>query len=125
MNSLPNVSPREKLLLRRFAAGKTDREIAADLGDTESRIVAQRQRIVEKFQVQTHEQLVALARQLALWPGANSQNLKVSGGREDRRRRRTIDATEIKKMKAAGMGPSSIAKALKICRASVYRALGN
>jgi DNA-binding CsgD family transcriptional regulator len=112
MNSLPNVSPREKLLLRRFAAGKTDREIAADLGDTENRIVAQRQRIAEKFQVQTHEQVVALASQQALWPGANSQNLKVSGGR-DRRRARTIDATEIKKMKAAGMGPSSIARLLK------------
>jgi hypothetical protein len=28
----------------------------------------------------------------------------VSGGREDRRCRRTIDATEIKKMKADGMG---------------------
>jgi DNA-binding CsgD family transcriptional regulator len=124
MNSFPYVSPREKLLLRRFAAGKTDREIAADLGDTECRIVAQRQRIVEKFEIRTHEQLVALARQLAVWPGANSQNLKVSGGR-DRRRARTIDATEIKKMRAAGMGSSSIAKALKICRASVYRALGN
>jgi DNA invertase Pin-like site-specific DNA recombinase len=35
----------------------------------------------------------------------------------------SIDPTKIKKMKADGIGPSAIAKALKIGRASVYRAL--
>jgi DNA-binding CsgD family transcriptional regulator len=122
MNSFPYVSPREKLLLRRFAAGKTDREIAADLGDTENRIVAQRQRLAEKFEARTHEQLVALASQLARWPVANSQKLKTSGGRKHRVRP-TIDCTEIKKMKADGMGPTAIAKALNISRTSVYKAL--
>jgi DNA invertase Pin-like site-specific DNA recombinase len=38
-------------------------------------------------------------------------------------RKATIDPAEIKKLKADGMGPSAIAKALKIGRASVYRAL--
>jgi DNA-binding CsgD family transcriptional regulator len=121
MDRFPYVSPREKLLLRRFAAGKTDREIAAALGDTESRIVAQRQRIAEKFQLRTHEQLFALVSQLALWP-VNSQNLKASRGRKHRVRP-TIDFSEIKKMKADGMGPTAIAKALNISRTTVYNAL--
>ena len=38
-------------------------------------------------------------------------------------RKPSIDAAKIKQMKADGMGPSAIAKALKIGRASVYRAL--
>jgi DNA invertase Pin-like site-specific DNA recombinase len=38
-------------------------------------------------------------------------------------RRATINPAKIKQMKADGMGPSAIAKALKIGRASVYRAL--
>jgi DNA invertase Pin-like site-specific DNA recombinase len=40
-------------------------------------------------------------------------------------RKPSIDAAKIKQMKADGMGPSAIAKALKIGRASVYRALGD
>jgi DNA invertase Pin-like site-specific DNA recombinase len=35
----------------------------------------------------------------------------------------SIDAEQVRKLKADGMGPSEIAKALKIGRASVYRAL--
>ena len=38
-------------------------------------------------------------------------------------RRASIDPAKIKQMKADGLGPSAIAKALKIGRASVYRAL--
>jgi DNA invertase Pin-like site-specific DNA recombinase len=40
-----------------------------------------------------------------------------------RGRKASIDPTKIKQMKAEGVGPSAIAKALKIGRASVYRAL--
>jgi DNA invertase Pin-like site-specific DNA recombinase len=40
-------------------------------------------------------------------------------------RRPSIDAAKIKQMKADGIGPSAIAKALKIGRASVYRALAD
>jgi len=54
--------------LRRFASGKTDVEIAHELGDREERIAAQRQRIREKLEIQTNEQLVALAGELARWP---------------------------------------------------------
>jgi DNA invertase Pin-like site-specific DNA recombinase len=38
-------------------------------------------------------------------------------------RKAAIDPAKIKQMKADGMGPSAIAKALRIGRASVYRAL--
>src|SRR6266480_611586 len=38
-------------------------------------------------------------------------------------RRASIDPVQVKRMKADGMGPSAIAKTLKIGRASVYRAL--
>jgi DNA-binding CsgD family transcriptional regulator len=63
--NVPYVTPREKLLLRRFAAGKTNNEIAKDLGDTENRVSAQRQRLAEKFEIQTQEQLLAIANKLA------------------------------------------------------------
>ena len=62
------VSPREKQLLRRFASGKTDRQIAKELGDTESGIAVQRMRIAEKFCIHTDEQFSAIASQFAKWP---------------------------------------------------------
>src|SRR4051794_13146000 len=40
-------------------------------------------------------------------------------------RKASIDPAKVKQLKADGMGPSAIAKALKIGRASVYRALTN
>jgi DNA invertase Pin-like site-specific DNA recombinase len=42
-----------------------------------------------------------------------------------RGRKASIDPGKVKALKAQGMGPSAIAKALKIGRASVYRALEN
>ena len=70
------LSSREKKLLRRFASGKTDVEIAHELGDREERIAAQRQRIREKLQIQTDEQLVVLAGTLARWPNRRRQELE-------------------------------------------------
>jgi DNA-binding CsgD family transcriptional regulator len=75
MNGIPYVSPREKKLLRRFAAGKTDTQIARELSDTESRVAAQRQRLTEKYQIETHEQLVSIASKLARFPGAKPRNI--------------------------------------------------
>jgi DNA-binding CsgD family transcriptional regulator len=71
----PYVSPREKKLLRRFAAGKTDAEIPRELGDTQSRVAAQRQRLTEKFQIATHEQLVAVVNELAQISSAKTRNI--------------------------------------------------
>jgi DNA-binding CsgD family transcriptional regulator len=62
------VSPREKLLLRRFAAGLTDNRIAKELGDKASRIGVQRQRLAEKYDIRTPEQLSAVANELAHHP---------------------------------------------------------
>ena len=73
--SIPHASPRERQLLRRFAAGKTDAQIASELNDTESRIAAQRQRLAEKFQIDTHERLVAVANTLGRYPGAKTRKI--------------------------------------------------
>src|SRR5690242_4376363 len=62
------LSPREKQLLRRFAGGKTDRQIACDLGGRESAIAAQRVRLAAKLRIETTEQLRAVAQKLAYWP---------------------------------------------------------
>ena len=74
-HDMPYVSPREKKLLRRFAAGKTDTEIARELSDRESRIAAQRQRLTEKYQIATHEQLVAIANTLARHPNVKTRKI--------------------------------------------------
>jgi DNA-binding CsgD family transcriptional regulator len=55
------LTPREKQLLRRFAQGRTDKNIARELCDTAERIAAQRERIVEKLQIQSPDQLAEIA----------------------------------------------------------------
>ena len=61
--------------MRRFAAGKTDIEIARELGDAQSRIAVQRQRLAEKFQIDTHEQLVEAADKLSRYSAAKTRDL--------------------------------------------------
>ena len=70
-DSIPYVSPREKLLLRRFAAGMTDSQIASELGDRLSRIAAQRQRLAEKFDIRTPKKFATVANELARYPSWN------------------------------------------------------
>lgn len=65
--SFLHLSPREKQLLRR-ARGKTDAEIAVELGDRESRITEQRKRLGEKLAIRSDEQLSMVAKELASWP---------------------------------------------------------
>jgi DNA-binding CsgD family transcriptional regulator len=72
---IPYLSPREKQLLRRFAAGKTDIQIARELYDTESRIAAQRQRLAEKLQIDTHERLLEVANTLGQYRTAKTRNI--------------------------------------------------
>jgi DNA-binding CsgD family transcriptional regulator len=73
--NIPYVSPQEKKLLRRFAAGKTDIQIARELYITESRIAAQRQRLAEKFQIHTHQQLAEFVGKLNRYPAAKTRNI--------------------------------------------------
>ena len=71
-DSIPYASPREKLLLRRFAAGMTDSQVAIELGDRPSRIASQRQRLAEKFDIRTPEQLATVTNEPAIFRGTPS-----------------------------------------------------
>lgn len=61
------LTPREKQLLRRLAAGKTDREIAAKLGGTAKQIAEQRVRLLGKLRVTSEAEITAAAHRLAEW----------------------------------------------------------
>ena len=73
------LSPREKLLLRRIANGKSDNLISQEIGGTQEQIGMQRKRLIEKLQIQSHAQLVALAGQLAAWPARRQRQIKEKG----------------------------------------------
>ena len=61
------LTPREKRLLRRFAQGRTDKSIARELCEPVERIAAQRERIFEKLQIQSPDQLTEIAVRFASW----------------------------------------------------------
>ena len=61
------LSPQEKKLLRRFAKGKTDDQIAREFGCRPGLIAAQRQSIEEKLEIRSQAQLAAAAHQFACW----------------------------------------------------------
>lgn len=62
------TSPQEKKLLRRFAQGKSNQQIAEDLGGTADRIEALRQMILKKFEIRSPAELMMVADKLAAWP---------------------------------------------------------
>ncbi|VIO80382.1 hypothetical protein CI1B_84090 [Bradyrhizobium ivorense] len=62
------LTPREKLLLRRMAQHKTDREIAVQIGGTPLQVCGQRKRLIEKLQIQSEADLASWASQHARWP---------------------------------------------------------
>jgi DNA-binding CsgD family transcriptional regulator len=74
------LSSREKQVLRRLAKGKTDEEIAVEIGGTERQIGEQRRRLIERLRIQSQAQLVAAAGQPAAWP-AGSRSVKSANGR--------------------------------------------
>ena len=59
------LSPREKQLLRRLAAGKTDAEIALRLGGTREQISAQRARLLGRLGIGTAAEIADAAKRLA------------------------------------------------------------
>jgi DNA-binding CsgD family transcriptional regulator len=72
--SMHHLTPRDKRLLRRLAQGKTDVEIAKEMGCKEHHISTHRQRIVENLQITSHEQLVVMTHQFAPWPARSSKD---------------------------------------------------
>jgi DNA-binding CsgD family transcriptional regulator len=67
MSELP-LSPREKQLLRRIAAGKTDAQIAVRLGGDAEQISQQRARLLAKLGISTAAEIAAAAERLAHSP---------------------------------------------------------
>jgi two-component system response regulator FixJ len=65
------LTPREREVLARVVAGKTNKEIAAEFGITEKTIKVHRARVMEKMEADSLAQLVVLA-QLA---GVNAANV--------------------------------------------------
>jgi DNA-binding CsgD family transcriptional regulator len=76
------LSQREKQLLRRLAKGKSDGEIAAQIGGTERQIGVQRKRLIDKLQIHSQAQLTTLAKQLAAWP-SRPRHLRVGSGKTE------------------------------------------
>jgi DNA-binding CsgD family transcriptional regulator len=62
------LTPREKQLLRRFAAGKTDAEIATHFGTRAKQFAEQRKRLLEKLGIKSEVEIAEIAKQLAPWP---------------------------------------------------------
>lgn len=80
---------------RRPYKGKTDREIAAQIGSTERQVGVQRERLIEKLQIRSQAQLMTLAKQLAAWPsGRGASNLIVGSGRSGRTAAQSERASE-------------------------------
>ena len=66
MNNLP-LSPREKQLLRRIAAGKTDAQIAERIGGGVKRVAEQRVRLLYKIGISAPAEIADAAERLAKW----------------------------------------------------------
>ena len=64
MSELP-LTPREKQFLRRFAAGKTDRQIALRFGVDAEQISQQRARLLRKLGISTPAEITDAAARLA------------------------------------------------------------
>ena len=62
------LSPQQKKLLRRFAGGKPDEQIAKDFRCRAHLIAAQRQMILAKLEIRSEAQLTAATRRFANWP---------------------------------------------------------
>ena len=67
------LSPREKLMLRRLAQGKTDHQIAVENRRRQDQIGFQRERLLQRLQIGSEEQLAAVALRLAPWPERGSR----------------------------------------------------
>ena len=75
------LSARERQLLRRFALGKSDKVIAREIDGTQQQIEMQRERLIDRLQIQSQAQLVTLAAPLASWPARRANGIFLRKGR--------------------------------------------
>lgn len=70
------LTPREREVFELVVRGKTNKQIAYELGATERTIKAHRQRVMQKMQVQSLAELVSLAERVGILrePEANGRN---------------------------------------------------
>jgi DNA-binding CsgD family transcriptional regulator len=62
------LTDREKRLLRRLADGKTDEEIAREIGGTKKQIATQRKRLLGRLGLCSDDDIKGAAKSLARWP---------------------------------------------------------
>ncbi|WP_375784641.1 response regulator transcription factor [Bradyrhizobium sp. Pha-3] len=61
------LSPREEQLLRRMALGRSDAEIARQIGGTEAQVATQRLRLLRKLKIRSKADIVEAARKPGIW----------------------------------------------------------
>jgi DNA-binding CsgD family transcriptional regulator/Zn finger protein HypA/HybF involved in hydrogenase expression len=64
------LSPREKLLLRRLALGRSDHAIGMEIGGRADQISKQRQRLLDKLNISSPSEIADAAHRLADWPAS-------------------------------------------------------
>ncbi|WP_029081091.1 helix-turn-helix transcriptional regulator [Bradyrhizobium sp. th.b2] len=62
------LTPREKQVLRRMALGRSDAEIARQIGGTEAQVATQRLRLLRKLKICSHAEIMEAAINLGPWP---------------------------------------------------------
>jgi len=62
------LTSREKKILRRMALGRSDREIANEIGGTEAQVATQRLRLLVKLNICSKCEIAEAAERLAGWP---------------------------------------------------------
>ena len=80
----------ERKFLRLLAKGKTDEEIAVEIGGIERQISEQRRRLIERLRIRSQAQLAAAAGQPAAWPTVldrAASNLRTDGDKNRSNRR--------------------------------------
>jgi DNA-binding CsgD family transcriptional regulator len=80
-HGLPILTGREKRLLRRIAKGKSNQQIAVEIGGTEQQIGEQRHRLLSKLEIWSQETLTEIANRLAPWPSRSTSVLAKTSGR--------------------------------------------
>lgn len=70
---LSTLTPRERQVFECVVQGKTNKQIALQLGAAERTIKAHRHRVMEKMKVQSLAELVSLAERLGILTGASSE----------------------------------------------------